>query len=291
MGWLPVAEYEVTLLDGQVKCRNSAGKELKTLPKAVRDSEPVEQLRQLVEWQAKHAREAREAVERWLIRSLPVPTALLSAVWPDQAWRATLTDLVVAPCDPSGAFDPERLGLLRQAGDGFVAVVNLDGETVKLETELVAVPHPVLLEELADLQEFAADLGVQQKVDQLFRQTFVRPERIAPDALSVQDYRSGKFDQLRFLLGRATSVGYQVRGGYASCRIVESGDSLEARFWLGEGDPWGTAWTGDLIFTTVQGHSIPLAKVGPVAWSEGHRMAAVIFAGRVTEKESEGEQD
>jgi hypothetical protein len=286
--WLAAANgYEVTLEDGKIAARNPKGKVLKSVPPALRDDPAVTGLRQLSEWLGRHEAEVREQVDLWMIRSLPVPAPLLARVWPDETWRAALTDLVVAVLDDDGGFDPDEAGFLRDATPDAIGIVNLDGETVRLPADRVAIPHPVRLPELQDLREFAADLGVSQSVDQLFRQTWTRPDDLEAGATSVRDYAGGKFAELRHLTARAGSLGYPVRGGYAVCRVFEDGRPLEARTWVGADDPYYETETGDLVFVHPDGRSIPLAEVGPVAWSEGMRMAAALYAGRVVEETQE----
>ena len=70
-----------------------------------------------------------------------------------------------------------------------------------------------------------------------------------------------------------------MRGGYAVCRVFEDGRTVEARCWVGADDPYYETETGDLVFTDRQGTALPLGQVGPVAWSEGTRMAAALYAG------------
>jgi hypothetical protein len=290
MAWLATANgYEITLRAGQLVCRNNKGKELRSVPAAVRDDPAAVGLRQLTEWLTRHEASCRDDIERWMVRSLPVPMTLLAKVWPDETWRTALTDLVVAVIDDDGSWDPDEVGLLRDAAPGQVGVVNLDGETVRLPGERVIIPHPVRLPDLDDLREFAADLQVKQSVDQLFRQTWIRPAGIDPTATNISEFAGGRYEQLRHLLARSTAQGYPVRGGYAVCRVFEDGKPLEARSWVGSDDPYYETETGDLVFTDPAGAVLPLAEVGPVAWSEGMRMAAVLYAGRVVAKEGDDE--
>jgi hypothetical protein len=106
-------------------------------------------------------------------------------------------------------------------------------------------------------------------------------------ATSVSDYAGGRFAELRHLLARAASLGYPVKGGSAVCRVFEDARTVEARSWVGAEDPYSEAETGDLVFVRANGSSIPLGEVGPVAWSEGMRMAAALYAGRVVEQSGE----
>ncbi|TDU02072.1 uncharacterized protein DUF4132 [Streptomyces sp. 846.5] len=95
MGWVSAGEYEVALDDGRVVCRNAAGRRLRAVPAKLKDDPAVLELRALAEWLDRHARECLAEVESWMIRSEPVPAALLAAVWVDPVWRGVLRDLVV----------------------------------------------------------------------------------------------------------------------------------------------------------------------------------------------------
>ena len=288
MAWLVASdEYQVTLREGQVVARNARGRELRSVPPALREAPAVVQLRQLVEWLGRHEVTVRETVDRWMVRSLPVPVTILGRVWPDETWRTALTDLVVSVLDDDGGWDPDRVGFLRDATADGIGIVNLDGETVRLPATRIAVPHPVRLADLGDLREFAADLGVRQSVDQLFRETWTRGPDVDPTATGIGTYSGGHYEQLRHLMARATSLGYQVRGGYAVCRVFEGGATVEARNWVGSDDPYYETDTGDLVFVGPGGSALPLGEVGPVAWSEGMRMAAALYAGRVVESQEE----
>jgi hypothetical protein len=288
VGWLAAAGgYEVTLESGEVACRNAAGRRLKTVPPAIREDPVVVGLRQLTEWLARHEGLCKAEVERWMVRSLPVPAAVLRSVWADEAWRGALADLVVAVPDADGGFDADEVGFLRDVDEQGVGLVNLDGETVRVPATELLVPHPVLLPDLDDLREFAADLGVRQSVDQLFRATWTRPAGLDPQATRVEEYSGGHYEELRHLLARASTLGYPVKGGYAVCRVFEAGRTVEARSWVGSDDPSWETDTGDLVFVERSGSGLRLVDVGPVAWSEGVRMAAALYAGRVVEKAEE----
>jgi hypothetical protein len=288
VAWLDTAGgYQVTLESGQVACRNAAGRRLKSLPPAIREDPVVVGLRQLTEWLGRHEAKCRAEIEAWMVRSLPVPAALLRSVWPDEAWRTALTDLVVAVPDEHGGFDPAGIGFLRDVDGQGVGVVNLDGETLRIPADRLLIPHPVLLPELTDLQEFAADLGVRQSVDQLFRATWARPADLDPQRYEIDEYSGGDYEELRQVLARAASLGYPVRGGYAVCRVFEAGRTVEARYWVGSDDPSWETTTGDLVFTDRGGAGLALGEVGPVTWSEGIRMAAALYAGRVVEPAEE----
>ncbi|MBW8796798.1 MAG: DUF4132 domain-containing protein [Streptomyces sp.] len=280
MGWVTAGDYEVALDEGKVVCRNAAGRRLKSVPAKLADDPAVLGLRQLAEWLERHERQCLADVERWMTRSLPVPLAVLAQVWPDPAWQAALRDLVV-----TGA-DGEVAGFLRDAEAGRgLGLVDLDGDTVRIAPELVRLPHPVLLEDLVELREFAVELGVEQKARQLFREVWHRPATLDAEATQIEEYAGGVFKELRFLHGRATQLGYRVRGGYAVCSVLEEGRGVEARVWIGDYDSYFETETGPLAWTDPAGRTLRLGQVGPVAWSEGMRMAAALYAGRDIEDE------
>ncbi|GAA1296665.1 DUF4132 domain-containing protein [Saccharothrix xinjiangensis] len=280
MGWLDASSgYQVRLGEnGRVQCRNGKGKLLSSVPASLKEDPRVVQLRQLAEWLARHEAECLAAVDGWMVRSLPVPTALVAEVWADTAWATALRDLVVTADD--------EVGFLRDADpDRGLGLVTLDGDTVRARPEVVRIPHPVLLDDLEELREFGAELGVEQKAQQLFRQTFARPADLAGKR-SVDDFSGGRFEQLNHALGRCRALGYPVRGGDAVYAAFEEGRVVEARYWLGSDYPEGETWTGDLRWALEDGTALALTDVGPVAWSEGMRMASAIHAGRVVEEEA-----
>ncbi|MEU4747047.1 DUF4132 domain-containing protein, partial [Actinosynnema sp. NPDC023658] len=247
---------------------------------SLKDDPRVVQLRQLAEWLSRHRAECLAAVDGWMVRSLPVPTALVVEVWADAAWADALRDLVVTADDGTGA----ETGFLRDADpERGLGLVTLDGDTRRVRPEVVRVPHPVLLDDLEELREFGAELGVEQQVQQLFRQTFARSSQPAGKT-SVDDYSGGRFEQLNHALGRCRTLGYPVRGGDAVYSAFEDGRVVEARYWLGSDYPEGETWTGELRWALEDGTALALTDVGPVAWSEGLRMAAAIHAGRVVEE-------
>jgi hypothetical protein len=271
-----VGDYAVALEDGKVVCRNKAGKQLKTVPAKLKDDPAVVGLWQLTDWLERHGRECRDTAERWMVRSLPVPAKLLTEVWPDPAWRAVLRDLVIQADGTAG--------FLRDAdAERGVGVVDLDGDSVRVTSDVVTIPHPVLLEDLADLREFAVELGVEQTIGQLYREVWTKPGDLVADATAAYDFSGGRFAELRFLTGRALGQGYTVRGGDAVCVAFEEGRQVEARMWLGDHDPYYETETGPLSWHS-GGGQLKLSEVGPVAWSEGMRMGAALFAGREVEQ-------
>jgi hypothetical protein len=284
VGWLSAGDgYEVALVDGRVAARatsgRAAGRQLKSLPRALRDHPEVDRLRRFAEWLDRHATACVAQVDSWMVSSLPVPTGLLARVWPDEAWQSALRDLAVV------GDDPDEVGFLRGATeDGELRVVNLDGETVRLSPRTVTLPHPVLLPDLDDIREFAAELGIVQRVEQIHRATWQRPEDLDPKATEIREFTGGSFRSRFALAARASSLGYRVSGGYSTARVRDGGRTVEAGVWIGEPYWEDTVETGSLTWHDQDGRALPLRDVGPVAWSEGMRMAAALYAGRTIEE-------
>jgi Domain of unknown function (DUF4132) len=279
--------YGLTLIDNKLVCRNAKGKTLASIPAAVKDDPVAIDLRGLAEWLGGHEKECRERVDAWMLRSLPIPRALISSVWADSAWQSALRDCAIAVVDDNG-LDMKRVGLLREATDDGVGVVDLDGNTKRWACDRIAIPHPVLLPDLDDWREFTAELNVQQVVPQLFRETHVRP-RLDDVPISVNTFSGGKYAELRHVQGRSSSHGYSVSGGFAVCRVWEDSELVEARLWIGSDSPESETETGDLYWVNSEGEQLKGSAIGPVAWSEGNRMGADLFAGRVIEKEEEAQ--
>ncbi len=168
-----------------------------------------------------------------------------------------------------------------------LGVVDLDGESATIDAELITIPHPGLLDDREDLREFAAELGIEQSFDQLHREVFTKPDPLPdPAATRLTDWADAKFDQLRFAAARARSAGFAVKGGFAVARVHEHGRLIEASYWIGADAPDWETWTGELSWIA-DGTTLPLGEVGPVAWSEGVRMARHIHAGRTIEKDED----
>jgi hypothetical protein len=254
----------------------------KANPGAKPDAAAVERLAVANDFLEEHARTCLSTVETWMLRSLPVPRGVLEQVVADDAWKAALHDAWVVPV-ADGKADRGAGGFFRgvEKKKG-IGVVDRDGETQWLATESVLVPHPVLLDEVDDLRGMAVEIGVAQGISQLFREVFTRPA--APsDPLSLDSYAGAEFAQLNFAIGVAKKAGFRVRGGAATCRVLERGKFVEARYELGDGDPMYECTTGGLGWVDDKQKAIAIADVPPVALSEGMRMAALIFAKRKVE--------
>lgn len=281
MQWIPTGTgHELAISDGKIVARSDGGKKLFRVPAAAKKTPVWEDLDASLSFLHAHDAEVGAEIERWLLRSLPVPRAMLTQVWADEAWRSWLTDLVVA------AEHGEIAGFLRAANSDGLGIVDLDGESVSISAEQVLIPHPALLTDLDELRAFAVELGIRQRFDQLFREVHRLPSALDPETKEIASYARGEFDQLRFAESRAISTGAKVSGGYAICLCFEDGRPVTARYWIGEGTPDSATVTGNLHWLR-NDEIVPVATVDPLAYSEGVRMAAHIYAGRkvTTDKE------
>jgi hypothetical protein len=301
LGWVDAERgYRLALDGGKLAAMNAKGKRLAAVPKELRGGEVAARLEVLRDWLMEHERACGATVERWMLRSLPVPRAVLEAVWEDTAWRRPLENAVIAAVDSdgggdgdaggaggrAGGLDPARTGLFRGVDPARgVGIVDLEGETAWLDDERIAIPHPVLLPELDAWRELAMQLGLAQGVSQLYRETYVKPADAVGAA--IDRFADGRFAMLLHAAGRARTLGYQVRGGYATCRVWDRGAAGEARYWLGADVAYAEAYTGPLSWVDEHDRGLALAEVGPVAFSEGMRMASAIYAGRVVGAEGD----
>jgi hypothetical protein len=277
--------YALALDGGRLVARGPRGTVLRSVPAAVRESALGVQLRELSEWLVRHERECAERVETWMVRSLPVPATVLVACWPDPAWRRALRDSVAGPLR-GAELDRDLTGFLRGADPGRgIGIVTADGETAWSPARTFLVPHPVLIADLDDFRAFATELQVEQVIPQLHRETWARPALPDPAADRVEDFAAARFAQLRDAIARCRGLGYAITGGSAVTRVWEDARLVEARYWIGGEETDAPTSTGDLVWVAPGGRQLPLAEVGPVAFSEGMRMAALVHAGRAPEPE------
>ncbi|MDF5755875.1 DUF4132 domain-containing protein [Spongiactinospora sp. TRM90649] len=274
--WIPAtAKYELALEAGRLICRNGDGRPLAAVPKAARESRAAEELIALRDHLERHARDCRARAERWMLSERRVPAGLVCAVWPDPAWREALTGLVV---EARG-----RQGLLTGIDrTGRIGTVSLSGEPGRVgPADELLIVHPLALGDPAGARELAAKLALAQGVAQLAREVHVKPDGAIGTAWRA--FADARFAALRHATERAARLGFEIRGGYAACRVAEAGLRAQARFWLGADAPDAETWTGELIWVDAAEEPIGLPDIGPVAWSEGVRMAELVHAGRVSD--------
>ena len=283
-GWIDAGKgYALGIRDGAIVARKD-GVDLASVPKALGEGLVGEQLSAALDFLEEHARTCVHTVETWMLRSLPVPRAVLESVLRDDAWARVLRDAWVVAIANDGTVDREAGGFFRGVDPvKGIGVVDRDGETTWLASELVMLPHPVLLDEVDDLRELAVEIGVTQGLSQLFRETFARPAVPPENPLSVAAYAGGEFAMLSQATNLAKRLGYRVSGGAAVARILEAGRFIEARFELGDGDPMYSTETGELAWVDDKQRPLLVIEVPPVAFSEGMRMASMIHAKRKVE--------
>jgi uncharacterized protein DUF4132 len=285
LGWVDAGDgYALALDAGKLVARNAKGKRLSAVPKQLRDGQAAEQLEALRDWLAEHDCACLATVEQWMLRSLPVPRAVLEQVWDDPAWRTPLDNAVVVAVDAGGRHDPGSAGLFRGVDRSRgIGVVDLDGETLWLAADRIAIPHPILLAELDAWRELVTQLGVVQGVSQLHRETYAKPPALTANA--IDRFADGKFAMAMHAVGKARSLGFKVSGGFALCQVWDGGAITEARYWIGADAPDAETYTGQLSWVDHREHGLPIAEVGPVAFSEGMRMASAIYAARVVDQQ------
>ena len=283
-GWIDGGKgYELSIQDGKVVARKD-GKPLASVPKPIKEADAAERLAAAVDFLEEHARSCVATVETWMLRSLATPRAVLEAVFADDAWRTALADAWIVPLDKQGRADPASGGFLKavDAKKG-VGVVDRDGETTWIDTDQIMVPHPILLDAVDDLRSMAVELGVTQGISQLFRETFARPSAAPVDPSAIGCYAGGEFTMLSAAIGTAKRLGYRVIGGSASAKVLERGRFVEARYYLGDGDPMDSTETGELTWVDDKQKQLAVVDVPVVSFSEGMRMASAIYAKRKTE--------
>lgn len=284
-GWIDGGKgYELSIRDGKIVARKD-GKQLGSVPKPIKEADAADRLGAAVDFLEEHARSCIATVETWMLRSLATPRRVLEAVFADDAWKKALADAWIVPLDKQGRADPAAGGFLKAIDHKKgVGVVDRDGETTWIDTDQIMVPHPILLDAVDDLRAMAVELGVTQGISQLYRETFTRPAVAPPDPTAIDSYANGEFSMLSAAMGTAKRLGYRVIGGSASTRVLERGRFVEARFYLGDGDPMDSTETGELTWLDDKQKQLAVLDVPIVAFSEGMRMASAIYAKRKTEE-------
>ena len=302
--WTPAGDYTLALDGTTVRARNSKGKDLKSVPAKVKKTDEYLQLDALATWLTQHERSCADTVRGWFLSGEQVAVALLAAVWVDPSWQKYVKDLVVQASNP-GTAEQQITGLLRDADEHALRLVDLDGETTIIPVTTpdgiqttVTVPHPVLIEDIDDWREFAVELGVTQGTDQLFREVHHKPDTTEGRREALTRYAGARYEQGTVLMGRSKGAGYETTRFEVSLRVNElvsvdapsaTATTVFAVLSIDCGNPFDEGTIDDLNFVSPGAGRLDPVEVGPVAWSEGIRMAEFVYSGRTIE-DSEGNE-
>ena len=155
-------------------------------------------------------------------------------------------------------------GLLRDVSDGHLHLADLDGEEITVpvdESGSITIPHPAIIADIADWREFAAELGVSQGVDQLFRDIYVKPDDAVGRQRAVRAYTDGRYEKAQVLIGRSRGGGFTTTMQEVSLIVVEDGVEVRISLDIDAWDPWEDGTIGELSFYQ-DGQSLPLEKWG-----------------------------
>ncbi|MFD8542457.1 DUF4132 domain-containing protein [Streptomyces sp. NPDC059649] len=265
--------YELALEGTTLRCRRTDGRELKSIPKGVLADPVGEQFAALRDRLVRHEEECRNTVESWLLSGVPVPAGLLARIWPDPGWRACLEHLVVHAGGRTGL-------LVDVAEDGRVSVRDENGALHGPPAGTpVTLLHPVLLGDLEPWRRLLQAQGVAPASAQLDRRVYRRPEGTDPQATGIDAYEGEPFTAHGGARVNALRNGFVVRGGFAAAEIAERSVRMEARCWVGEAGSGALEEAGRLLWVDAAERPVAVGKLGPVAWSEGLRMAELIYGG------------
>lgn len=272
--WLPAGGYLLRLAGDAIIAADADGQPLPAVPAAATTHEVYEQLDARRAFLAHHAAACRDVVRGWFSVGAVVPVSVLTAVWPDDAWQDVLTDLVLT--------DGVVTGLLRHADPVALYLMGLDRESVRItrtDAAAVRIPHPITLTRLDDWRELAVELGIDQSVDQLWREITHKPAGAQAQSTALNAYRHARYERAGHLIGRARSAGFTATLSTVSTQVTEAGRRVTAELGVHAYLPDEDATLGELSFHTDHTPLNP-ADVGPIAWSEAIRMADYLWAGR-----------
>ncbi|MBN9643185.1 DUF4132 domain-containing protein [Corynebacterium sp. CCM 8862] len=280
LDWIEAEGYHLALDGSEIVCRNAKGTKLKTVPAKARKTGQYQELLATRDFLDQHTDQCKSTVLAWFLAGEEIPVVLLGQVWTDPAWRHWLEDLVVCS---SGT-----VGLLKGADENNLHLVDLDGESVTVtvtDTAVATIPHPAGMVDIDDWREFAVELGVHQNLDQLLREIHPKPADEKTQREAVRAYDGGVYEQASHLLGRGRGGGFKTSLQEISVTVTENGVNTTAVLDVTAWSPEDEATLGTLGFTR-SGRTVALADVGPVAWSEGIRMAEYIYSARTKEKDT-----
>lgn len=284
--WIDAGDYRLALTDDGIIAQNAKGKQLKSVPAKARKTPEYDRLEALETFYGQHDQLCLDTVRGWFLTTEPLSTALITAVREDTAWWSCLENLLVS--------DGNVTGLLREASrDGVgdtVTLIDLDGESVTVTGDLVIL-HPALIDDLDDWREFAVDLGVTQRLDQLLRTVHRVPEDPAARTAELKRFADGKYSRGAHLIGRARGMGYTATLDSVRVTVTgANGTDTVGEMGVDAWDPAEEATLGDLSFWR-DGQLVDpsITDVDPVAWSETIRMGEYLYAGRTIEESEENQ--
>ena len=261
----------------ELVCRNPKGRELARVPAPLGKDEGIVALRTLRAHLAEHEDQVRDQVRAWVSRSLPVPAALLVAVWSDPIWRRALTRLVIVP-DGSGATEP---GLLVDAdAEHGVELVALDGTRSRSSATSFTLPHPIRLgADLGAWRALADAQGTSYGSPQLDHPVRRRPDDFAPEAVSVGLRPSFDYDLGSTFERRVNRLGGRVRAETAYFQVYGA-DHCSGPIPV----TLGLRWQGPDTCVNVKDLAwhVPTGTVDDVAWSEGLHILMELYRRRST---------
>lgn len=261
---------------GELQCRNAKGRILASVPPAVKRTEEHERLAVLVDSLTRHRREQVEAAEAWMLRGAVVPVPLLAALWEDPDARAALHGLLV-----QGTASPLS-GLLLDADAAGLEVADADGGRHRMPDPAVVVAHPALLEDADRWWRALVEHGLTQAVEQLQRQVFrvgrvdwLVPAAEGPSAPYVLRYAEGSavFRDYARLMAAFLPLHAELTARHVGVRVREGGQEVLARVELEGDSPEHEHYADRVAWFAPDGRRLTFEEIGPVAWSEGVRLA------------------
>ncbi|WP_295016366.1 DUF4132 domain-containing protein [uncultured Micrococcus sp.] len=275
--WIEVPTgHAIRLHGGEVECRNAKGKVLATVPPAVKRTDEHERLAVLADSLAAHRRQQRQAVETWMLWGAAVPSALLAALWADPDAREALHGVLLQ--EPASACT----GLLVDVDAGRLVLAGPDGARISAADGPVTVAHPALVEDVERWRAALADQGVEQHADQLARTVFrsgqvdwLRPAEDGPEGPYVLVYTAGPAAHRDYArrMSALLPLDAELSPGRIAVRVREGGRTVVARLEIDGDSPENPSYTDRLAWFDESGRRLTFEEIGPLAWSEGVRLA------------------
>lgn len=267
-------DYELALAGGRLLCRDIHGDILPQVPRRVMRSKIARRMLSVGGILIDHKKACADTVERWMLRSLPTSGAVLESVWPDPTWKFLLEHLVVLAIDVSGFWNPAHQGVLMGVpSPREVDLLTPSGQRIRVEAQQVFIPHPSVLDHLASYRRLLHEEGIEQGALQVYREVHRKPVLMDPSSQSLNSFCGKIRASPKRLALRARSKGYRVQGGHVTCALQEWGRQVSARIWIGEpGARRKDPGVGELQWVDARGRVMSMGSVGPVSFSEGHRM-------------------